>query len=80
MYGAKRDAVTGGLRNLHNLYFSPNVMSNHTQENHMGRHMPRMGQKKNASRVFMGKAERKDTSGIPTCKWEENIKINLNEM
>jgi hypothetical protein len=29
---------------------------------------------------LMGNAERKNAFGIPTCIWEENIKINLNEM
>jgi hypothetical protein len=39
-----------------------------------------MGQKRNARRVLMGKAGRKNKFGIPKCRWEYNIKINLTEM
>jgi hypothetical protein len=46
----------------------------------MGGHVALMGEKRIASRVLMGNAERKNAFGIPTCIWEENIKINLNEM
>jgi hypothetical protein len=34
IFGPKRDEVTGGWRNLHNLYFSPNVIR---VEDEMGR-------------------------------------------
>jgi hypothetical protein len=63
--GPKRDDVTGGWRKLHNeelhnLYCSPST---------------RMGEKKNAYRILMGKPE-----GRPRHRWEDNIKMDLREI
>jgi hypothetical protein len=32
-----------------------------------------------AHRVLVGKARRKGPLGIPTCRWEDTIKIDLEE-
>jgi hypothetical protein len=46
----------------------------------MGRACSTHGEKRNASRVLMGKPERKRPLGIPRYRWECNIKINLIEI
>jgi hypothetical protein len=36
-----------------------------------------MGQKRNVYKVLVGKPEGKRSLGRPTCRWKDNIKINL---
>jgi hypothetical protein len=40
-------------------------------------HVARMGAKRNACRIFMGKPERKRPLGRPIHRWEDNIKMDL---
>jgi hypothetical protein len=40
----------------------------------------RMGEKRNAYRILVGKRERKRPSGRPRRRWEDNIKISLREI
>jgi hypothetical protein len=40
-------------------------------------HVARMGEKKNAYRLLMGKPERKRPLGRPRCRWLNNIKMYL---
>jgi hypothetical protein len=42
-------------------------------------HVARIGEKKNAYRVLVGKPEGKRPIGTPTFRWENNIKIDLRE-
>jgi hypothetical protein len=55
IFGPKRDEVTGGWRELHNmephnLYSSPSIIR-------CKGHVARMGEKKNAYRILVGKPE-----------------------
>jgi hypothetical protein len=39
-----------------------------------------VGEKINAYRVLVRKPERKRSLGIPVCRWEDNIKMYLQEI
>jgi hypothetical protein len=43
-------------------------------------HVARMGEKKNAYRIFMGKPERKRPLERPRRRWVDNIKMDLREI
>ena len=43
-------------------------------------HIVRMGERRGAYRVLMGKSERKRPLGRPRCKWDGNIKTDLQEV
>jgi hypothetical protein len=43
-------------------------------------HVARMGEKLNACRVLVGKPEGKGPVGRPTHRWEDNIKMDLQEI
>jgi hypothetical protein len=43
-------------------------------------HVPRMGQLRNAYKIFIGKPEGKRSLERPRCRWEDNININLREI
>jgi hypothetical protein len=40
-------------------------------------HVARMGEKKNAYRILMGKPEGKRPLGRHRCRWEDTIKMDL---
>jgi hypothetical protein len=42
-------------------------------------HVARMGEKKNAYRILVGKPEGKGLLGKPGRRWMDNIKIDLEE-
>jgi hypothetical protein len=42
-------------------------------------HLARMGEKRNAYRMLVGKPERKIPLGRPRCRWVDNIKIDVRE-
>jgi hypothetical protein len=46
-------------------------------ESEMGRVCSIHGEKRNAYRILVGKAERKRPLGTPRCWWEDSIKMNL---
>jgi len=46
----------------------------------MAVHVARMGEKTRVYRVLMGKSEWKRPLGRPRLRWEDNIKIDLQEM
>jgi hypothetical protein len=43
-------------------------------------HVSRIGVERGVHRVLVGKPERKRPLGIPRCRWEDNIKMNLQEV
>jgi hypothetical protein len=43
-------------------------------------HVVRIGERRGVYRNFMEKTERKRPMGIPRCRWENNIKLDLQEM
>jgi hypothetical protein len=80
VFGPKRDEVTGEWRKLHNeelndLYSLPNIV-----RVRWAGHVVRMGEDRVVHRVLVGKPEGKRPLGRPRRRWEENIKMNLQEV
>jgi hypothetical protein len=42
-------------------------------------HVARMGEKRNAYRIFVGKPEGTRPLGRPRCRWKDNIRMDLRE-
>jgi len=86
IFGPKRDEVTGECRKLHNdelncLYPSPNILRviKSRRIRWVG-HVARMGEGRGVYTVFMGKHEGKRPMGKPRGIWEDNIKMDLEEV
>jgi len=86
IFGLKRDEVTGEWRKLHNeglndLYCSPNTvwMIKSSRMRWTG-HVARMGERRGVYRVLVGKPDRKRPLGRPRRRWEDNIKMDLQEV
>jgi hypothetical protein len=79
----KRDKVTGEWRKLHNelndLYFLPMRMVKSRRMRWAG-HVSRMGAERGVHRVLVGKPEGKRQLGRPRRRWEDNIKMDLQEV
>jgi hypothetical protein len=86
IFAPKRDEVTGDWRKLHNeelhnLYFSPNIMRmNKSRRTRWAGHVARMGETRNAYRILAEKPEGKRPLGRPRRRWVGNIKIDLREI
>jgi len=86
IFGPKKDEVTGEWRKLHNeelndLYCSPNIFQviKSRRMRWVG-HVVHMGDRRGVYRVLVGKPEGKRPLGRPRCRWEDNIKMNLQEV
>jgi hypothetical protein len=86
IFGPKRDEETGGWRKLHNealrnLYSSPSIIRMiKSRRMRWAGHVARMGEKRNAYRILVGKTERKRPLGRPRRRWVDNIKMDLREI
>ncbi|KAJ4435652.1 hypothetical protein ANN_18268, partial [Periplaneta americana] len=86
IFGAKRDAVTGEWRKLHNaelyaLYSSPDIIRNiKSRRLRWEGHAARMSESRNANRVLVGRLERKRPLGRPRRIWEDNVRMDLREV
>jgi len=84
--GPKRDEVTGELRQLHNeelnvLFFSPNIVRViKSRRMRWAGHVARVTERRVVYRVLVGKPEGKRPLGRPGCSWEDNIKMDLQEV
>jgi len=85
IFGPKRDEVTGEWRKIHNdelndLYFSPNIVRV-IKSRRMGwaGHVGRMGEGRGVYRVLVRKPEGMSALGRPRRRWEDNIKMDLQE-
>jgi len=86
VFGPKRDEVTGEWRKLHNeelndLYSLPNIVRvvKSRQMRWAGR-VARMEEDRGVQRVLVGKPEGKRPLGRPRHRWEDNIKMDLQEV
>jgi len=86
IFGLKRDEVTGDWRKLHNeelndLYCSPNIVRViKSRRMRWAWHVARLGERRDVYRVLVGKPEGKRTLGRPRRRWEDNIKMDLQEV
>ena len=86
IFGAKRDRVTGEWRKLHNeelndLYCSPNIVRViKSRIMRWAGHVARMGDWRGVCRIIVGKPEGKRPLGRHMHRWEDNIKMNLQEV
>ena len=82
----RRDEVTGEWRKLHNeelndLYYSPNiVLVIKWRRMRWAGHAARMGERRVVYRVLVGKPEWKRPLRRPRRRWEDNIKMDLQEV
>jgi hypothetical protein len=85
VFGRKRDVVTGERRKLHNeemndLYTLPNIVRVvKSRRMRWAGHVARMGENSGVQRVLVGKPEGKRPLGRPRRRWEDNIKMDLQE-
>jgi hypothetical protein len=86
MFGLRRDKVTGEWLTLHNeepygFYSSPNIIRMiKSRRMRWAGHVARMGEMRDVNRVLVGKPEGKRPLGRPRHRWEDNIKMNLQEV
>jgi hypothetical protein len=85
IFGPKRDEATGEWRRLHNeelndLYSSPNTIRI-IKSRRMRReeHVARMWEERGTYRILVGRPEGRRPLGRPRRRWEDNIKMNLQE-
>jgi hypothetical protein len=86
IFGPKRDKVTGELRRLHNeelndLYSSPNIIPviKSRRMRWVG-HVAHMGDRRSAYRTLVGRPEGRRPLGRPRRRWEDNIKMDIQEV
>jgi hypothetical protein len=83
IFGRKRNEVTGEWRKLHNdelndLYCSPNIIRViKSRRMRWAGHVERIGENRGVYRVLVEKPEGKKPLRRPRCRWEDNIKMDL---
>jgi hypothetical protein len=86
IFGPKRDGVTREWRRLHNeelndLYSSPNIIRViKSRRKRWAGHVASMGEGRGAYRVSVGRPEGRRPLGRPRRRWEDNIKMDLQEV
>jgi hypothetical protein len=85
IFGPKRDEVRGEWRKLHNeelrdLYFSPSIIRIIKSRTRWARHIARMGEKRKAYRLLVGKPDGKRPLGRPRHRWVDNVRMDLGEI
>ena len=85
VFGPKRDEVTGEWRKLHNeelndLYLPIIVRVVKSRRMRWAGHVARMGEDRGVQKVLVGKPEGKRSLGRPRHRWEDNIKMDLQEV
>jgi hypothetical protein len=86
IFGPKRDEMKGEWRRLHNeelndLYSSPNTIRIiKSRRVRLAGHVARMGKQKGAYKILVWRPEGMRPLGRPWRRWEDNIKIDLQEV
>jgi len=86
IFGRKRDEITEECRKLHKeefnyLYSLPSIIGViKPRRMTWPGHAARMGKKRGVHRILMGKREGKGLLGRPRLRWEDNIKMYLQEV
>jgi hypothetical protein len=83
IFGPKKNEIVGGWRKqhneeLHNLYSSPSIIRIiKSRRIKWAGHVARMGEKRNAYRILVGKPEGKRPLLRSSHMWVDNIKMDL---
>jgi hypothetical protein len=86
LFGPKSNKVTKEWRELHNeelhdLYSSPTIVRViKSRRMKWAGHVARMEEWRGVYRVLVGKPEGKRPLGRPRCRWEDNIKMDVQEV
>ena len=86
IFGAKRDEFRRKWRKMHNeelndLYSSHSIVRViKSKENELGGTCSAYGEWRCVCRVLVGKPEGKRPMGRPRCTWEDNIKMDLQQV
>jgi hypothetical protein len=86
IFGPKRDEVAGERRKLHNeelhaLYSSPSILRViKSRRMRWAGHVVRLGEERGVYSVLVGKPEEKRLLGRPRRRWENNVKMDLQEV
>jgi len=86
IFGPKRDEVTVEWRKLRNeelndVYCSLNIVRViKSRRMRWVRHVARIGERRGVYRVLVGKPEGKRPLGRPRRRWEDGIKVDLQEV
>jgi hypothetical protein len=86
IFGPKRDEVTGGWRKLHNeelhnLYSSPSIIRIiKSKRMRWQGHIARMGEKRDAYGIWVGKPQGKRPLGGPRRRLVDNIEMDLRKI
>jgi len=86
IFGPKRDEVRGEWRKLRNvelndLYCSPNIVRViKSRRMRWAGHVECMGERRGVYMILVGKPEGKRPLGRPRRRWEDNIKMDLQEV
>jgi hypothetical protein len=86
IFEPKRDEVIGEWRKLHNeelhdLHSSPRIIRMiKTRRMRWTGHVARMGEKRSAYRLFVGKPEGRRPLGRPRRRWLDNIRMDVVEV
>jgi hypothetical protein len=85
IFGPKRDEVAEEWRRLHkeelyDLYSSANFRVIKSRRMRWAGHVARMGEERGAYRMLVGRTERRRPLGRPRRRWEDDIKMDLQEV
>jgi hypothetical protein len=86
IFGCKRDEVTGERRKLHNeelngQYSLPNIVRViKSRRLRWPGHVARMGEGRGVYRVLVGRSEGKRPLGRPRRRWEDNVRMDIQEV